>query len=218
MRNFAKIAEGIDVMGLRLALARKPELWGAYGVRHWHKQSVHGAAGLDDIILRYNKFDAVQDDFVEAVCANLDVECYPAWVMLPEAIELIAPLMLRVRGLELGRCMISRLAPGASIPAHSDRIAPAEEAFPYRTPLAIYYDRYHIVVSSASGTLFRTGEETIQMISGECWWFNNQLEHEVVNNSSEDRIHLIMDIHSFQGTYTPPWAKPGDEPATERVA
>lgn len=209
-RNFLQIASGIDVSPLGLALARKPQLWGQFAVRHWHPRSVHNAGGLDDIILRYNKFDGKFDDFVEAVCANLAVECYPPWAQLPEAQELIGALMLRVRGLELGRVMISRLAPGASIPAHSDRIGPAEGSFPHRTPPAVYYDRYHVVVNGAPGMIFRCGTETIQMATGEAYWFNNQLEHEVINNSAEDRIHLIVDIHSFQGVYTPPYATPED--------
>jgi hypothetical protein len=32
------------------------------------------------------------------------------------------------------------------------------------------------------------------MRTGEVWWFNNAIEHEVVNNSADDRIHLIVDI------------------------
>lgn len=210
MRNFLQIAQGQDFSPLSIALARQPELWNAHGVRHWHPESVHAQSGLDDIILRYNKFDPRTDDFVEAVCANLAVENYPAWPRLPEATEMIHSLMLKVRGLELGRCMISRLAPGARIPLHSDRIAPAEEAYPYRVPPAVYYDRYHIVLSGHPGMVFSCGDEHVRMLTGEVWWFNNQLEHEVVNNSAEDRIHLIVDIHSAQGVYTPPFARPED--------
>lgn len=206
MRNFLKLAEGVNVAALNIAIWRKPQLWGVYGVRRWHEQST--ARAVDDIMLRYNKFDGKNDDYVEAVCSNLDVENYPAWRDLPEAHELIAPLMMSVRGLELGRVFIARMSPGTMIPAHSDRIAPAEEQYPYRTPPAVYYDRYHIVLSSAPGVVFRCGEEQIWMKTGEVWWFNNQLEHEVINNSAEDRIHLIADIHSAQDIYVPPYAKP----------
>lgn len=208
MRNFLKIAEGVDCKPLALSLARQQELWGAYGVRNWHPQSAH--RGISDIILRYNKFDGKLDDYVEAVCANLSVENYPAWPRLPEAVELIHLLMGRVRGLELGRAMISRLLPGASIPPHSDRIKEGELQFPHRVPPAVYYDRYHVVVNSAPGMMFRCGDETLMMKTGEVWWFNNQLEHEVVNNSPEERLHLVVDIHSAQGVYTPPYARVED--------
>ena len=207
MRNFLRLAQGMDFGQLAISLMRQPELWNKHGVRHFHGQSPHGAKGLDDIILRYNKFDSRVDDYVEAVCANLQVENYPAWPQLPEATEIIHSLMLKVRGLELGRVMISRLAPGCAIPAHSDRIAPAEEAFPHRVPPAVYYDRYHVVVNGTPGNVFRCGDESARMLTGEVWWFNNQIEHEIVNNSAEDRIHLIVDIHSAQGVYTPPEGK-----------
>ena len=34
----------------------------------------------------------------------------------------------------------------------------------------------------------------VNMLTGEIWWFNNQAEHEIINNSADDRIHLIVDI------------------------
>lgn len=208
MRNFLKIAEGVNVAQLNVALWRQPQFWAQYAVRHWHPRSVHGE--IEDIILRYNKFDGKNDDFVEAVCSNIMVENYPAWRALPEAAELIYPLMMSVRGLELGRAFISRLKPGQIIPPHSDRIAEAEAAFPFRRAPAVYYDRYHIVLSSSPGVVFRCGEEQVWMRQGEVYWFNNQLEHEVINNSAEDRTHLIVDIHSQQEVYVPPYATPED--------
>lgn len=211
MRNFLRIAEGINTAQLNIALWRQPGLWNAYAVRHWHPRSVHGV--IDDVVLRYNKFDGLHDDFVEAVCANIAVENYPAWRALPEAAELIYPLMMSVRGLELGRVFISRMKPGQTIPTHSDIISEAEAAFPFRRAPARYYERYHIVLASSPGVVFRCGEEQVWMRQGEVWWFNNQLEHEVVNNSAEDRIHLIVDIHSQQEVYIPPYATVEDMPA-----
>jgi hypothetical protein len=32
------------------------------------------------------------------------------------------------------------------------------------------------------------------MAPGEIWWFDNSVEHEVINNSAGDRIHLIVDV------------------------
>jgi hypothetical protein len=31
------------------------------------------------------------------------------------------------------------------------------------------------------------------MRPGEAWWFNHRLMHSVVNNGTEDRVHLIID-------------------------
>jgi hypothetical protein len=53
--------------------------------------------------------------------------------------------------------------------------------------------RYHVVVRGEPGSLFRCGDETVNMRTGEVWAFNALLEHEVMNNSADDRIHLLVD-------------------------
>jgi hypothetical protein len=32
------------------------------------------------------------------------------------------------------------------------------------------------------------------MKTGDIWWFDNSQEHEVLNNSADDRLALIVDI------------------------
>ena len=94
--------------------------------------------------------------------------------------------MARVGGERLGRVMVNKLRPGGRIFAHAD------------TPVhADYWDRYHVVLQSAPGCNFRCGEETVYMPPGRVWWFQNAIEHEVVNNSGDDRIHMIVDIRTF---------------------
>jgi Aspartyl/Asparaginyl beta-hydroxylase len=94
-------------------------------------------------------------------------------------------LMGKVEGERLGRVMINRLRPGGRVYPHADTPAHAD-----------YWDRYHVVLQSGPGCLFRCGDETVQMATGECWWFQNALEHEVTNNSADDRIHLIIDVRT----------------------
>lgn len=201
MRNFLKITEGLDTSALLLAVTSQPELWNEYTVRtKGHPESVHRV--VDDIVLRYNRFDK-GDDFVDRVCATLEVVDYPSWHRIPQVHSFVMGLMVRVQGVHLGRCMITRVPPQVQIPPHSDRIDPAEEAFPDRVPPAVYYKRYHIVLASAPGARFFCGEEECYMAPGEAWWFNNQLVHAVVNNSPVDRIHLICDIRSERDFYVP---------------
>lgn len=188
------------------AIQRRAELWNAYGVRTWHPKSVHRV--IDDIVLRYNKFDAEHDDFVEAVCSRIEVSNYPPWNELPEAQAIIFSLMFQTRGMHLGRVFISRMAPGITIPPHTDRIAEAEAEFPVRTIPALYYNRYHVTLASSPGCVFRCGDEQVSMRPGEVWFFRNELIHEVVNNSADDRISLVIDIHSPDGIYYPPLARP----------
>lgn len=200
MRNFLKIAGAVNYMPLLQAVARQPELWNRHTVRTFHEQSAHRA--IDDIILRYNRFGP-GDDFVEAVCSRIEVVNYPALAALPHARLLIMWLMAQVGGEHLGRAFISRIRPGGKIEPHVDRIAPAEEAFPDRVVPALYYDRYHIPLQGGPGCYFRCGDETALMQPGDAWQFNHLVEHEVINNSGDDRIHLIVDIHVGKEVYEP---------------
>jgi quercetin dioxygenase-like cupin family protein len=91
--------------------------------------------------------------------------------------------MARVEGERLGRCIITKLKPGAVIDPHVDS-----------GDHAAYFERYHIVLQSLPGSVFHAGGETVQMRVGEVWWFDNSSMHSVINNSADDRIHLIVDI------------------------
>ena len=200
MRNFLRLCTGLDTGALVHSLACQPELWNKYTVRTQHPKSVHREA--DDIVLRYVPFDT-GDDFIEKVCMGINALDYPPWHKLPTAHAFVFALMTRVQGTQLGRVMITRVPPGVSIPKHSDRIAEAEALFPGRVSFAVYYDRYHIVLQSGPGAEFQCGDESVYMAPGEAWWFNNQLEHSVTNNSAVDRLHLICDIRVAHDDYIP---------------
>ncbi len=189
------MAEGIDVYPLLYAVTRQPELWNKHNTRCAHQESVH--QGVDCITLRYNKYNA-GEDFVEKVCSEIQCVNYPAFKDLPEALPFIMQLMKRVNGVHLGRVLITRMAPGTRILPHSDLLHQATEAFPDKIAPATYYDRYHIVLKSHPGSVFNCGDESVYMAPGEAWWFDNCVEHEVINNSVDDRIHLIMDIRSYK--------------------
>lgn len=193
MRYFQKIAD-VDPMPLLHALARNPTLWNGNRTRTMHPQSAHRV--VDDILLRYNRYEE-GDDFVKVVCADLTAINMPAFAHLSQAQSIVFSLMARVYGEHLGRVFISRMAPGVSIPPHTDRIPPAEEAFPDRVPPAVYYSRYQIALQAQPGIIFRAGDESVYMAPGEVWWFDNCVEHEVINNSADDRISMVIDIRPF---------------------
>lgn len=187
MRNFVKIAQGVDVMPLLLALHRQPELWHEDTYIRNYPQGPFGE--VDSIMLRFPEkalVDSVaaQQAFLAEHDQHESID-YPAYAALPEARPLIMNLMTYVGGTRLGRCLINRIVPGGRITPHADSADHAE-----------YYDRHHIVIQAAPGVDFRCGEEHAMMQTGEIWWFENAIEHEVVNNSGQDRIHLIVDIRS----------------------
>lgn len=175
-------------MPLLLAIRRRPDLWKEDTFLRDYPQGPFGE--IESIMLRFpEKRVFEQESEVEAYKRgehffdqheSID---YPAYGLLPEARPLVMDLMAYVKGERLGRVMINKVSPGGRIFPHAD------------TPEhANYYSRFHVVLESYPGSNFRCDDEQVHMSAGEIWWFNNKLEHEVVNNSAGDRIHMIIDI------------------------
>jgi hypothetical protein len=180
MKNFYRLAENMDIVPLVCALNASPDLWNQHTLRTEHKGTAHSQ--VNDIWLRFNEVSDELTVFDDKECIN-----YPAIYQLPEAQKFIFWLMARVKGERVGRCLITELSPGKTIKPHVDMGAPAE-----------YYERYHVVLSGHKGSVFRAGDEQVTMLTGEVWWFDNQQEHEVINNSADDRVHMIVDIKGFR--------------------
>ncbi len=81
-----------------------------------------------------------------------------------------------------GRSRLMALAPGAEVPAHVDA------HYYWRTHL-----RIHIPVITNPGVTFTCGDATVHMKAGECWLFDSFRWHDVQNQGTERRIHLVLD-------------------------
>lgn len=190
MNNFQKISSGINPTLLLLAINRLEKSHGAWKEDTYLRDYPQGPFGdTESIILRFPPRTVVEtEEELKKLQVTIDQHenvDQPIFKLLPEARKYIFDLMAFVSGERLGRCMINKLKPGGVIYPHADTPAHAE-----------YWDRFHIVLQSAPGSNFRCGDETVNMQTGEVWWFNNKLEHEVINNSSDDRIHLVIDIRT----------------------
>lgn len=82
----------------------------------------------------------------------------------------------------IGRAKIVSLPSGNKVYPHVDR----GEYYRVR-------NRYHLILQSA-GSWMRAGNEEVRMKTGELWWFDNKAEHEAMNDSDTDRVHLIFDL------------------------
>lgn len=185
MKNFYKVAEGLHVNQLGLRLAQMPNLWNANKFRTEFPNTPHG--DVSDILLRFS--DTKQCDTTGRVMGDTSPVWHDAAHFLPEVKPLVLALMSGVGAYELGRLLISKLPPGGRILAHSD------DQGEYVNQSNIH--RYHIVINGAAGSLFRCGDEEVCMKTGEIWWFDARVEHEVINNSPEDRIHLLVDVYQW---------------------
>lgn len=188
MRNFQRLATGVNVTPLMLAINRHPSLWTEDTFLRHYPQGPFGE--VDSIMLRFPvKMQAETEAEIDLYKQNLlpghdqhESIDYPAYALLTEARPIVSNVFSAVAGTRLGRVMINRIAPGGSIFPHAD------------TPEHCrYYSRYHVVLQSEPGVSFRCGNEKTYWETGSVFWFNNALEHEVINNSAVDRIHMIID-------------------------
>lgn len=187
MRNFLLLAQGVDVTPLLLAIRRRPDLWKEDTYLRDYPQGPFKQ--IESIMLRFpvksvHETEEELQNHLSTYDQHESVD-YPAYKLLTEARPIVMSLMARVGGERLGRVMINKIAPGGVIFPHVDTKSHTD-----------YYSRFHVVLQSQPGVYFRAGEETTYMAPGEVWWFDNAQEHEVINNSADDRIHMIVDIRT----------------------
>jgi len=85
-------------------------------------------------------------------------------------------------GVVWSRSRLMRLAPGASVPEHSD----IDYHWFHRV-------RLHFPVFTQPDVRFTCGDKTVHMQAGEVWLFDNHRSHSVHNGSACDRVHLVAD-------------------------
>ena len=89
----------------------------------------------------------------------------------------------------LVRMLLTKMPPGSEIPEHVDS-----------GPALMNCHRVHVPITTNDMVVFTVGGEKKIMQAGELWEINNSLDHSVVNNGKEDRIHLIVDwMPNFSG-------------------
>lgn len=118
----------------------------------------------------------------ECIFESLSAEWCDASAILTQTTAIVRAVLESVGATELGRVLVTRLPADSHIRWHSD-----EGAYAHR------FDRFHVPLESAPGNQFFVDDARAQMDVGECWWFNHELPHSVVNSSGSDRIHLIID-------------------------
>lgn len=179
MKRFLRVAQGVDVMPVLLDLQRQPELWDSNRQRTTYANSPH--VTVSDIWVR-----GLAEDRISS--ANLTEEYrsvfWPAWALLPSLRPIVFGMMAKVSAVELGSILITRLAPGAEVLPHSDGGVGWSPAF--------YNTKLHLTLAGSS--LSYCAGDSVIMSAGECWTFDNLLEHSVKNPGHDDRIALIVSM------------------------
>jgi len=185
MQNFLKVAEGINVLPLQMALVRQPELFGRHGARAEAYGSPHSQ--MTDIWVRYNAIENLHKN-PATFNDEHDSVWYPEAAAIPEARQIAMSMMAHVGGERLGGVLITKIPPGGKIAPHVDRGWHAE-----------YYDKYYIPIQNDDGAIFGFEDGVIAPRLGDAYWFYNGNPHWVENNSTRDRIAMIVCIRTFKG-------------------
>jgi hypothetical protein len=197
MRNFHILRDGMDVGALALAISMDPELWTADTFLRNYPQGPFG--DTDTIMLRFPEIQTGMNEeeiemYKQNKLAGYDQHesiAYPAWSKLTQAHRFVFDLAQFAQATRIGRVMVNRIRPGGRIFRHAD------------TPEHVrYWRRFHLVIQGQPGAVIYCGaekdgskDETLQMLTGRLFWFRNELEHEVRNESSVDRISMVIDLH-----------------------
>jgi hypothetical protein len=182
MKHFKRIRAGIDVAPFLDEIEAHPELWELDASRQENKPAQRETQA---ICLRAQGGKAILDSearqYKPIGYRGLPTSLSPNFPLAEAFIEQLASSMKGA----MGRAVITRLRPRGRIHPHIDD--------------RLYWllrDRYHLVIKSPAGSLFWAGGEEMRMGQGELWWFDHTVEHEVFNDTDEERIHLIVDLLS----------------------
>jgi hypothetical protein len=183
-----KLAEGVDVSPLLAEIEAHPELWNAHSARRDAPGSPH--TQMSDIWVRYNHPSALKDP------STFNDEhfpvWYPAWEALPSLRQIVFSLMSATEGEHLGGVLITKIPPGCNIEPHIDRSWHVD----------FYNCKCYLSLKSSPGADFvldyADGQVVLNPRPGEIYRIDNRERHWVVNNSSDDRMTLIVCIRSQQ--------------------
>ena len=171
----------VNVDGLVAALEGH-SAWGQYSAR----QEVYAHAGMTDIWVRFNAWKNF-DESSPAALAAFNNEHESVWYPIcHEIIELQLAVydVLDHLGheVELGGVLITKMPPGASIGPHVDGGWHA----------GYYRDKYALQLKGALGQSFNFEGASLSALPGQVYWFDNSKMHWVENQSSEERMTMII--------------------------
>jgi outer membrane protein assembly factor BamB len=176
LENFRLMAAAPEIESLRQEILTQPEMW---QVNTRRQDTVAVQRETENIFLRAaerTEINSMPLEDIHASRATPYATRYPATLRWLEAFA-------REHNATLCRALIAKLKPKSQVYRHYDK----GEYYRIR-------DRYHLVISSPSGSPMLCGDEEVVMRQGELWWFDNKKPHESFNHSDKGRIHLIFDL------------------------
>ena len=179
MQLISKVA--VSAAKLEILAEGRP-WWNKPAWRTMMPSSPHRQA--EDILLRFQELRRDQDERpLSDRLDDLESVSMPPWWKLSEVRALVYRLHRTMWASRIGRVVVTKLSPGKSITPHVDT-----------GQNAAYYDRFQVCIGANTGCVFTCGGVRRTFSPGEIWWFDNRLEHSVVNDGKSDRLTLIIDL------------------------
>lgn len=177
--NIALLPNRFDVAPLAAQLAAHP-VWNQHPWRTG-PQSPHRE--VSDIWCRYRSISDFDGD-LEKFNRPHEASWYQVTEKLPAVKSIASELMNIVGGSRLGGILITK------IPAHRQVYRHVDGGWH-----AGFYEKYAVQIAGNLNQKFRFDhDEFLSPITGETFWFRNDVPHSVINNSDDDRITLICCI------------------------
>jgi len=186
-RNFELLVSGLDLTLLQDEIEQQAELFDKSTFRQNFKDSPFKDTQFIGCRMTYDlDHEPTEEELIEHLktkgVTNTNAVELDDYYLLPQVHRSVTALAGAIGAEQIGRVLVTRLFKGGKIGAHKD-------FGEYHN----FYDRLHICVSG-KGCHFRAGKETVRMMPGDVWWFYNNVEHEVWNESNVSRDHIVIDF------------------------
>ena len=174
------LSSGFDVVAAVAQIDAHPEIWNTHRMRTELYGTPHN--GVSDIWVRYNAWENFTGD-IAAFNAEHVSQWYPVIKVIPAVAVLVHDVFDQVGGKELGGVLITRIPPGGEVKPHVDSGWHAG-----------YYEKFAVQLKGNAQQAFCFEDARLSPEPGDLYQFDNSKLHWVKNDSSEDRMTLIICI------------------------
>lgn len=170
----------VDVSTLLLQLYGHPELWNRHTLRTTQYRSPHDR--ISDIWVRYNAWKNYDPETgLGAFNGPHKSVWYPGARKIPAVFQIVDTVYKHVGATGLGGVLITKISPGGQVLPHVDQGWHAET-----------YTKFAVQVLGNADQTFHFENSSLSPYPGDTYTFDNSKLHWVTNNSSIDRITLII--------------------------
>src|SRR6185437_1302141 len=165
-------------------LDQHPELWNEYRYRTEHKLSPHREA--DDIWFRYNDIKNLDPENPKAFNDEHVAVWYPNIEKCPSVRLLVEQVAFELGANTIGAVLVTRVPAYKQIYWHADAGWHAEA-----------HRKFLVLIRGNKEQSFEFEDEQMFSNQGDCFEFQNEFPHRVLNPTDQERISLIICLRDF---------------------